>query len=246
MSTTHEWFRSSFGARYRQLYAHRSEAEAERAMNALFGGEQLIGRSVLDLGCGAGRHLRVLARRGARAFGIDLSPTLLAEARHFGGLSLMRGDMRRIPLHDRSVDVVLSMFTSFGYFDSSAEHAQLALEMCRVARAEIVIDLPDPDSLRLSLVRRSERQLDDARVFEERWLEEMPMRVCKSTRVVPARAGQPEESYVERVMLFARAELERFFAAGGFGLRDAYGDYDGSPHVAGSSARQLYRFVREG
>ena len=39
------------------------------------------GTRVLDVGCGVGRWSRRLARRGAEVMGIDLSPTMIAEAR---------------------------------------------------------------------------------------------------------------------------------------------------------------------
>jgi SAM-dependent methyltransferase len=39
------------------------------------------GSSVLDVGCGVGRWSRRLAARGARVTGVDLSPTMIAEAR---------------------------------------------------------------------------------------------------------------------------------------------------------------------
>jgi SAM-dependent methyltransferase len=39
------------------------------------------GTRVLDVGCGVGRWSRRLARRGADVMGIDLSPTMIAEAR---------------------------------------------------------------------------------------------------------------------------------------------------------------------
>ena len=39
------------------------------------------GTRVLDVGCGVGRWSRLLAKRGARVTGIDLSPTMIAQAR---------------------------------------------------------------------------------------------------------------------------------------------------------------------
>jgi len=41
----------------------------------------LVGKQVLDLGCGKGRNTRLLAQRGARLTGIDLSPTMIEAAR---------------------------------------------------------------------------------------------------------------------------------------------------------------------
>jgi 2-polyprenyl-3-methyl-5-hydroxy-6-metoxy-1,4-benzoquinol methylase len=48
------------------------------------------GKRVLDIGCGVGRWSRWLAARGAEVTGIDVSPTMIAEARrraHHDGLS---------------------------------------------------------------------------------------------------------------------------------------------------------------
>jgi 2-polyprenyl-3-methyl-5-hydroxy-6-metoxy-1,4-benzoquinol methylase len=39
------------------------------------------GTRVLDVGCGVGRWSRLLAARGARVVGVDLSPTMIAQAR---------------------------------------------------------------------------------------------------------------------------------------------------------------------
>ena len=41
----------------------------------------LAGRDVIDLGCGEGTNTRLIARRGARMTGIDLSPRMIAAAR---------------------------------------------------------------------------------------------------------------------------------------------------------------------
>lgn len=40
-----------------------------------------LGTRVLDVGCGVGRWSRMLAQRGAQVTGVDLSPTMIAQAR---------------------------------------------------------------------------------------------------------------------------------------------------------------------
>jgi SAM-dependent methyltransferase len=52
------------------------------------------GMRVLDVGCGVGRWSRHLAARGASVTGIDLSPTMVAEARRRAGAAALRGACR--------------------------------------------------------------------------------------------------------------------------------------------------------
>lgn len=245
------WFEESFGERYLRLYAHRDREEAKRAIDVLFPAHTLAGRRVLDLACGPGRYLRVLYERGARAVGMDLSAVLLGEAlRVFRSLDaappLIRGDMRRIPFGDRSFELTLSMFTSFGYFEDMDAHAALAREMARVTSAVIVLDVPNPAVLRRTLVPASERILDDARVVERRRFEESPRRVVKTMEVFVDGAAAPAETYEERVMLFTVDEIESLFAAAGFAVDDVLGDYEGHPFDAETSTRTLVRMTRRG
>jgi len=52
------------------------------------------GMRVLDVGCGVGRWSRYLAARGASVTGIDLSPTMIAEARRRARTAPLRGECR--------------------------------------------------------------------------------------------------------------------------------------------------------
>src|SRR3982751_3300080 len=64
-----DWFEEWFGQDYLDIYQHRDETEAERAIELI--ATNLAGRQidrVLDLACGAGRHTRALrAPQDARA-----------------------------------------------------------------------------------------------------------------------------------------------------------------------------------
>jgi SAM-dependent methyltransferase len=52
---------------------------------------------VLDVGCGPGRHVHALARRGVLAVGIDVSPSAVALARRRGATVLEASIFDRIP-----------------------------------------------------------------------------------------------------------------------------------------------------
>jgi SAM-dependent methyltransferase len=52
---------------------------------------------VLDVGCGPGRHVGALARRGVMAVGVDVSPDAIRLARRRGALVLERSIFDRLP-----------------------------------------------------------------------------------------------------------------------------------------------------
>jgi ubiquinone/menaquinone biosynthesis C-methylase UbiE len=69
------------------------------------------GKTVLDLGCGSGEDVVILAERGAQVVGIDISPDLVAIAQQrIGNANLTAtvkvGDAYNTGLPDESVDVI--------------------------------------------------------------------------------------------------------------------------------------------
>jgi SAM-dependent methyltransferase len=71
------------------------------------------GQRVLDIGCGVGVFLALVAERGAEPHGIDASETLIALARErLPEADLRVGDMESLPYEDDTFDLVTG-FTSF-------------------------------------------------------------------------------------------------------------------------------------
>src|SRR5215207_7339242 len=65
------------------------------------------GQLVLDIGCGVGAFLRLVAERGARPFGLDASEALLEVARQrIPDADLRVGDMEALPYDDDTFDLV--------------------------------------------------------------------------------------------------------------------------------------------
>ena len=74
------------------------------------------GKKVLDLGCGDGENTVILARRGARVLGMDISEDLIRVAQQrlaangiTSGVDFMVTSAHNISLDDESVDVVFGM-----------------------------------------------------------------------------------------------------------------------------------------
>lgn len=80
------------------------------------------GKDVLELGCGAAQTSIALARRGARAVGLDLSEAQLAHARRLMEetgvhLPLVQTSGERVPFADASFDVVFADYGAFFWAD---------------------------------------------------------------------------------------------------------------------------------
>lgn len=103
--------------------------------------EEVIGdlshASVLDVGCGTGRLMRVAARRGARRIvGIDSCAEMLARA---NGITV-RGDMTRLPFASATFDCVLAGL-AIGYLGQLDDFVREAARVLRAGGRLIGSDL---------------------------------------------------------------------------------------------------------
>jgi SAM-dependent methyltransferase len=227
-----EWYREWFGEEYLALYPHRDEEEAIAGVELALDACGRLGGRVLDLACGAGRHMLEFERRGIEVVGLDLSSPLLRQAQARGPeLLLVRGDMRYLPFENASFHAVVNFFTSFGYFAEPEEDVQVLEEIRRVLRRGgcFVLDFLNADRVRDGLVRRDERRLGRRRVVQERRLEEDGKVVVKEIRIFEPDAAEPMNSYYERVRLYTPGELGAMLQDAGLRPERTYGDYSGAP-----------------
>jgi SAM-dependent methyltransferase len=102
---------------------------------------------VLDIGCGVGAFLRLVADRGARPFGLDASEALIGLARkRVPDADLRVGEMEALPYEDDSFDLV----TGFNSFFFANDIAAALREAGRVAKpgAPVVIQVWGPHERR--------------------------------------------------------------------------------------------------
>ncbi|HUE87360.1 MAG TPA: methyltransferase domain-containing protein [Vicinamibacterales bacterium] len=105
-------------------YAHNALMEVEQAavLSLL---PPVSGRRVLDVGCGTGRYMQLLAALGAQVIGIDRSPAMLARARACAA-ALAQGDMMALPVAPAACDVVVSGLCLMDVTDLDAVIAEFA------------------------------------------------------------------------------------------------------------------------
>ncbi|MBN1825873.1 MAG: class I SAM-dependent methyltransferase [Candidatus Eisenbacteria bacterium] len=233
------WYERAFAGRYLELYAHRNEEEAARAVALLAARVPLAGSRVLDIACGAGRHLAALREAGARPTGIDLSTPLLRRA--VAVAPAARADMRRLPILPRSQEGAVCMFTSFGYFPTAEENVRVLHEAAGVLRGGgwFLLDTLNPEETLRRLEPEGERRVGRAVVREKRlYLPDTRSLVKKVIWTDPV--GGEEESWEERLRLFFPAELEEELERAGFRVEERIGEYDGSAWRRSSSRCILF------
>lgn len=230
MTIPAEWFREWFGEAYLSLYPHRDEEEAAEGVRLFLSHTSLDrGARVLDLACGAGRHLERLRDTGLAATGMDLSRPLLADAAARPGVrgSLVRGDMRVLPFGDGAFDGVVNFFTSFGYFLTPEEDVQVIGEIRRVLETgrPFMVDYLNAARVVARLEPETVSERGGRRVRQTRWLE--GDHVFKKIEILHEGEDAPDV-YHERVRLYRSEELEALLAENGLAVRRRWGSYGGA------------------
>jgi len=242
---TREWFRDWFGEEYLALYPHRDEAEAEQAVSLYLDNVTPGDVRVLDLACGAGRHVRELRRVGVQATGLDLSTVLLQEARRSDpSLPLVRGDMRDLPFADSSFGGLTSFFTSFGYFGTMEEDRLVIGQIRRVLSegGSFMLDFFNARRVRAQLVPRDIRWFGDRRVTQTRRI--VWDMVVKRIVIDPGESSEPVREFEERVRLYEPSHLESMLREQGLKAEYRFGDYVGSAFTDDSERLILAGYAR--
>lgn len=232
-SSNNEWFQSWFGPDYLDVYPHRDQAEADAQIAFICEQIPLTNTSrVLDIACGAGRHLRALAERGINAVGIDYSKALLDEAQNqlkdFPTISLTRADMRELPFANNEFDAALSLFTSFGYFATDEEHIRLLREWRRVLRPEgyFVLDYANKDFVLAHLRPHSTELRGTLHIEQQRELSPLCDRMIKEINITDEETGT-RKRFRESVRLYSESEIRSMLNETGFHITKCFGNLQG-------------------
>jgi len=239
-----EWYEQWFGEEYLLVYEHRNLDEARREVAAirdvvgLTGGELL-----LDLCCGTGRHDFPLAALGCRVIGLDYSDHLLKQAMGQREVSdrypvYVRADARKQIFADDSFDVILNLFTSFGYFNDD-ENRDMLLMMGRILKPDgkFYIDYLNPPVILDGLVEKSERELNGIHISEQRRFEPETSRLEKD--ITLSRQGKTQHFH-ESVHLYSEDEMVEMLLSAGLSVENTLGSIDGERYSQSSPRMILH------
>lgn len=191
------------------------------------------GASILDLGCGIGRISLEFARRGFRVTGVDRTTSYLEQARQQAekenlNIELVHGDMRDFVRPD-AFDGVVSVYTTFGYFEDPADDRRVVDNVYKSLRPEgtFLIDMHGKETL--------------AKIFQEHlwseregyiWLQEQKVTQNWSwmqSKWILIKGNERVEGNISH-RLYSATEAAALLTGGGFSRADIYGSLEGIPY----------------
>ena len=230
-----EWFASDL---YLQVYKHRDYKEAESFL--LFMLKELnLSKSdtFLDAACGAGRHSNFLSDMGYNVVGFDLSKTLLKIASlNQKNKNFINSDIRNV-FFKQKFDVILNLFTSFGYFEKDEENFSFFVNAKSFLEKNgyIVFDYFNSNYLSLNLEPFSTRTQDDINIKEHRYIFES--RIIKEITIT--NSTDQKYSFVESVKIYSFNQLIAMFTKIGYKIVSTYGGYNGEEFETNFSKRLI-------
>jgi|WetSurMetagenome_2_1015567.scaffolds.fasta_scaffold194278_2 cyclopropane fatty-acyl-phospholipid synthase-like methyltransferase len=237
-----EWFKDWFNTKeYLNVYQHRNESDAEDHIKLILENVKIhSGAKILDMACGAGRHALILARKDFELTAIDLSENLISIAEKSAQdenlkINFVQSDIREFETEEK-FNLVINLFTSFGYFESDEENfavLQKAYDLL-VDDGFFVLDFFNSHFLQKNLVEFSEENLDNAEIHQYRKIKDN--RVTK--KIVITKNGSLS-NYEESVRMYTKDELVGAIQNIGFDIYKTFGDFLGNEFDKLSSPRLI-------
>ncbi len=250
------WFDTPF---YHILYQDRDYEEAAYFMRALSTALDIQKEDhILDLACGRGRHSIYLNRLGHRVTGVDLSGNSIAFAKaqlqnpqlQQSTPSLQPLDASRIEFRvhdmtqpmDQAFDVVLNLFTSFGYFQTEADNLKAikAIKKSLKPGGKAVIDFMNTPFILQNLVPENQktesgitftmnRRHDSGFIYKD----------------IHFTTKEKVYHFTEKVRAFQLEDFQSLYDQAGLELVDLYGSYKLEDYDKKTSERMIMVLKRQ-
>ncbi|MEM8566511.1 MAG: class I SAM-dependent methyltransferase [Bacteroidota bacterium] len=232
-----EWFDSQY---YHILYHDRDHREAQGFMDNLI---KVLGLSdrdaILDVACGKGRHSIYLNEKGFDVTGFDLSEQNVAYAKEFENekLHFFVHDMRE-PFKPGKFDVVVNLFTSFGYFNTEEENitAIKAIASSLKNDGKFLLDFLNPYTVIHALKPIETKSIKGINFKIRKYLSQDNFII----KEIEFNDNGNSYHYEERVRAIRRIDFLSYFREAGLLLENIYGDYHFNSYVAEDSERMIF------
>ena len=237
-----KWFQSWFDTSYYHiLYKNRDYKEAEVFIKNLVSYLNLEkGDSILDLACGKGRHSIFLNTLGYNVTGIDLSKNSIEHAKAHASSSLYFDvhDMREP--YTTKFEIVLNLFTSFGYFDKNVDNFKViqTIKSSLKQNGIGVIDFMNSPYVIENLISQNTHEDENVKFNIKRSFSDGF--ISKNIEIIDA---DKTCHYEEKVRAFTYQDFEKMLSNAGLHLLDCFGNYKLDPFNSKTSERLILIFM---
>ena len=233
------WYVNFFGEDYLNIYRH-TLTEERTEKEVAFAERKLAldpGARVLDLCCGPGRHSVLLAKRGYKVTGLDLSRSYLDLARRAAidskiEFDTVPADMREIPFNDYFT-AVINMYSSFGYLESEAEDLKVLESISRSLKrgGRLLLDMLNREWAVANYIQNDwHAEADGTLYVEHRALDLASSRMRVRFIIVDPNGGR-HDSIGHDIRLYTLTEMTRLLEQVGFGGVEVFGGFDGERYA---------------
>ena len=102
------------GAYYDLFYKDKDYENEARCVHQKLIDNNIRGKKLLELGCGTGKHAKILTEFGYKILGIEKSHSMIDSAVKIKNFECRQGDIRQIKLREK-FDSVISLFHVISY-----------------------------------------------------------------------------------------------------------------------------------
>lgn len=230
-----DWFNSPF---YHKLYKNRDESEAQYFIDNLvaFLKPQFTDK-ILDLACGKGRHAIYLNTKGFDVDACDLAPESIEFAKKHENekLHFFVQDMRD-NLTENKYDLVLNLFTSFGYFENLDDNLKTlkSVNQSLKKNGELIIDFFNADYVLQNLIPKEQKSIDGT-IFN------ITKRVTNNIiyKEINFESENKNYQFIEQVQALKKSDFEFLLAQSGFKIETIFGNYKLEKYNAITSERLI-------
>jgi len=216
------WFNSPY---YHILYKNRDEKEAHLFIDNLMSYCQIPKASkLLDVACGKGRHAIYFNKKGLDVIGIDLSKNSINIANESTNstLKFKVHDMRNVFLKNK-FEVVVNLFTSFGYFENDNDDQRALNAMSSNLKKEglLIIDFMNVTRIIKNLIICEEKNIEGVnfkirRNFKDNYI----------TKNISFIDNLKTYHFKETVKALTLNDFSKYIANAGLEIIDVFGSYN--------------------
>ena len=231
------WFNTPF---YHILYKNRDYKEAEMFTRELMEFIKLPVKSkILDLACGKGRHSIYLNKMGYHVTGVDISTKNIKKANEHKNenLKFKIHDMRK-PLSQK-FDLVVNLFTSFGYFDDFDDNLKTLNSIKSNLKEDGlgVIDFLNINYIKNNLVHKNIEEIDGIKFHLSRFIKDGFL-----TKDIRFKHELKEYNFQEKVRSLNLDDFKSMFKQSKIEILHIFGDYKLNDFDINNSKRLIFIF----